>query len=147
MVQSAAVSTAGVERVNPVQSSESQNRAPGGAASPPLSSAAQQLWQKLFQSSVSSTDNIALVLEQATQHACELVSSLGDKAGLDDLRQDIIANLQCLEKQIDTIGKGSADPAAKEFASQLNNVINTVKIEALLTRSVLDRYCTVERES
>ncbi len=140
MGQNAVGSAAEVGRSVPVQGPTSHNGSPGGAENTPISAAATQLWQKLYQSSVKSTGNAGLAIQQAAQNARDLVNSLGDGVGLDDLRQDIVANLQLLEKEFAVV--------CDESQGQIfRREINALKIQAVLTSSVLDRYCPVEKDS
>ncbi len=140
MGQNAVGSAAEVGRSVPVQGPTSHNGSPGGAENTPISAAATQLWQKLYQSSVKSTGNAGLAIQQAAQNARDLVNSLGDGVGLDDLRQDIVANLQLLEKEFAVVCDESQ-------GQMFRREINALKIQAVLTSSVLDRYCPVEKDS
>lgn len=146
MGQNAVGSAAGVGSNVPVQGPTSQNGSPSGSKGAPINEAAIQIWHKLFQSSIESPSEVGATLERAIENARELVSDLGDAVELGDLRQDILANLHCLENQIAAIKGGSDEPTAQQFASQLCDAINSIKIQTALTSSLLDKYLPVQKE-
>jgi hypothetical protein len=142
MVTNAVVSGAKVAGNVPAETSSSQNTPSSGEKNAPITATATELWQALFKSSVECRDgNVKLTLEKAIANANQLVSDLVDGDAPDDLRQDIVANLQCLKNSIGSASGDSAD-ARKTLIDQ----INKIKIKAVLTQSVLDQYSPVEKE-
>ncbi len=156
MGQNAVGSAVEVERNVPVQGLTSHNESPSAAKSAPMSAATKKLWQKLHKGAIDdlrkehelknsqnelSVDELkGVVLERATGYARELVSELGDSIGLDDLRRDIVANLQLLGEEFAVVSNKA------KSADHLHQ-INALKIQAVLTSSVLDRYSPTGKDS